>query len=83
LFPQVTLLFIQRYSLPGITDPYEFYEYVHVSEVGNTAGGGVGGLTALRKTFRERMQEKPVQADILQEVFINVMPAWVNLLLLR
>jgi 3-oxoacyl-(acyl-carrier-protein) synthase len=28
----------------GITDPYEFYEYVHVSEVGNTSGGGVGGM---------------------------------------
>ena len=26
--------------------------------------------------------EKPIQADILQEVFINVMPAWLNLLLL-
>jgi fatty acid synthase subunit beta len=66
----------------GVTDPYEFYEYVHVSEVGNTSGSGIGGFTALRKTYRERFQEKPVQADILQEVFINVMPAWVNMLLL-
>jgi len=24
----------------GVTDPYEFYKYVHVSEVGNTSGGG-------------------------------------------
>lgn len=24
----------------GVTDPYEFYEYVHVSEVGNTIGSG-------------------------------------------
>ncbi|KAG5458102.1 MAG: hypothetical protein BJ554DRAFT_1745 [Olpidium bornovanus] len=28
----------------GITDPYEFYEYCHVSEVGNTSGGGIGGM---------------------------------------
>lgn len=27
----------------GVTDPYEFYQYVHVSEVGNTSGGGMGG----------------------------------------
>ncbi|KAI8855120.1 acyl transferase domain-containing protein [Chytridium lagenaria] len=26
----------------GITDPYEFYQYVHVSELGNTSGGGMG-----------------------------------------
>lgn len=36
----------------GITDPYEFYEYVHVSEIGNTVGGGLGGAISLRKMFR-------------------------------
>ncbi|KAJ3041629.1 3-oxoacyl-[acyl-carrier-protein] synthase [Rhizophlyctis rosea] len=66
----------------GVTDPYEFYQYVHVSEVGNTAGGGMGGMRAMSKIFRERMLEKPVQADILQESFINTMPAWINMLLL-
>ena len=28
----------------GIGDPYELYKYVHVSEVGNTSGGGMGGM---------------------------------------
>jgi fatty acid synthase subunit alpha len=66
----------------GVTDPYEFFEYVHVSEVGNTSGGGVGGARSLSKMFKQRLIEKPVQGDILQETFINVVPAWINLLLL-
>ncbi|KAF9580624.1 3-oxoacyl-[acyl-carrier-protein] synthase, partial [Lunasporangiospora selenospora] len=66
----------------GITDPYEFYQYVHVSEVGNTAGSGVGGMLSLRGMYRDRILDKPVQKDILQESFINTMPAWVNMLLL-
>jgi fatty acid synthase subunit alpha, fungi type len=35
----------------GITDPYEFYEYVHVSEIGNTSGGGMGGGRSMKRTF--------------------------------
>ncbi|KAJ1561175.1 3-oxoacyl-[acyl-carrier-protein] synthase, partial [Cladochytrium tenue] len=66
----------------GVTDPYEFYQYVHVSEVGNTSGGSIGGMRAMQKMFKERLLEKPVQADILQESFINTMPAWINMLLL-
>lgn len=66
----------------GVTDPYEFYQYVHVSEVGNTAGGGMGGMRALRLMFKDRLLEKPVQSDILQETFINTMPAWINMLLM-
>ncbi|KAJ3414301.1 3-oxoacyl-[acyl-carrier-protein] synthase [Chytridiales sp. JEL 0842] len=66
----------------GITDPYEFYQYVHVSEVGNTSGGGMGGMRAMQGLFKERLMDKPVQKDILQESFINTMPAWVNMLLL-
>ncbi|KAJ3029814.1 UNVERIFIED_CONTAM: 3-oxoacyl-[acyl-carrier-protein] synthase [Siphonaria sp. JEL0065] len=66
----------------GVTDPYEFYQYVHVSEVGNTSGGGMGGMRAMQKIFKERYVDKPVQQDILQESFINTMAAWVNMLLL-
>lgn len=36
----------------GVTDPYEFYKYVHVSEVGNTSGGGMGGMESLKKIFQ-------------------------------
>ena len=57
----------------GITDPYEFYKYVHVSEVGNCVGSGIGGTTALRGMYKDRYLDKPLQKDILQESFINTM----------
>lgn len=66
----------------GITDPYEFYQYVHVSEVGNCIGSGMGGAAALRGMHRDRFLDKPLQNDILQESFINTMAAWVNMLLI-
>ena len=66
----------------GITDPYEFYKYVHISEVGNCVGSGIGGTTALRGMYKDRFLDKPLQKDILQESFINTMSAWVNMLLI-
>jgi fatty acid synthase subunit alpha, fungi type len=66
----------------GITDPYEFYKYVHVSELGNCVGSGMGGAAALRGMHKDRFLDKPLQNDILQESFINTMAAWVNMLLL-
>ncbi|KAJ2906353.1 putative fatty acid synthase subunit alpha protein [Zalerion maritima] len=66
----------------GITDPYEFYKYVHVSEIGNCVGSGMGGATALRGMHKDRFLDKPLQNDILQESFINTMAAWVNMLLM-
>ena len=66
----------------GITDPYEFYRYVHVSEVGNCMGSGIGGTSALRGMYKDRYLDKPLQKDILQESFINTMSAWVNMLLM-
>lgn len=66
----------------GITDPYEFYEYVHLSEVGNCIGSGIGGTSALRGMYKDRFLDKPLQKDILQESFINTMSAWVNMLLI-
>jgi fatty acid synthase subunit alpha len=66
----------------GITDPYEFYQYVHLSEVGNCIGSGIGGTTALRGMYKDRYLDRPLQKDILQESFINTMSAWVNMLLM-
>ena len=66
----------------GITDPYEFYKYVHISQVGNCVGSGIGGTTALRGMYKDRFMDRPLQKDILQESFINTMSAWVNMLLL-
>ena len=83
---QVTLFVlvctVEALLTSGITDPYEFYKYVHLSEVGNCIGSGIGGTTALRGMYKDRFMEKPVQKDILQESFINTMSAWVNMLLL-
>ncbi|TGJ80111.1 hypothetical protein E0Z10_g8651 [Xylaria hypoxylon] len=66
----------------GISDPYEFYKYVHVSELGNCIGSGMGGTTALNGMYNKRKMDQQVQNDILQESFINTMAAWVNMLLL-
>ena len=66
----------------GLPNAYEMYKYVHVTEVGNTSGGGMGGMRSLKRIFRQRMEGKNIQGDILQESFINTMPAWVNMLLL-
>ncbi|KZF21193.1 fatty acid synthase-like protein [Xylona heveae TC161] len=66
----------------GITDPYEFYKYVHLTEVGNCIGSGIGGTSALRGMYKDRYLDKPLQKDILQESFINTMSAWVNMLLI-
>ncbi|KAA0166660.1 hypothetical protein FNF28_03034 [Cafeteria roenbergensis] len=66
----------------GLTDPYELYSYCHVSEVGSTVGGGMGGMKSLRQVFRERFTEGEMPSDALQETFINTTAAWINMLLL-
>ncbi|KAK2006392.1 hypothetical protein LZ32DRAFT_669485 [Colletotrichum eremochloae] len=65
----------------GITDPYELYEHIHLSEVGICMGSSLGGLSSLRKMHRDRFLGKTVQGDILQETFINTTGAWINMLL--
>lgn len=66
----------------GITDPYEFYQHIHTSDIGICIGAGVGGVASLSNMFKGRFLDKPVQNDILQETFINTTGAWVNMLLL-
>jgi len=67
----------------GLSDPYELYKYVHVSEVGNALGSGMGGMTALQGIFRARfLDAQGLPSDQLQESFINTTPAWINMLLL-
>lgn len=65
----------------GITDPYELYQYIHVSELGNCVGSSMGGLSSLRKMHRDHFIDKPVQGDVLQETFVNTTGAWINMLL--
>ncbi|TMW63542.1 hypothetical protein Poli38472_002483 [Pythium oligandrum] len=73
---------MEAFVAAGITDPYEFYQYIHVSEIGNSSGGAIGGMRSLRRIFGSRVLGKTVPNDTLQECFINTAPAWVNMLLL-
>ena len=66
----------------GITDPYELYKYIHVSELGTCVGSGFGGAASLQGIFKERFLDQPVQKDVLAESFINTGSAWINMLLL-
>ena len=66
----------------GIEDPFELYKHIHVSELANCIGTGVGGLLSMRGVYRDRYLERPVQHDILQESYLNSVGAWTNMLLL-
>ncbi|KAJ1913005.1 fatty acid synthase alpha subunit Lsd1, partial [Coemansia sp. S17] len=66
----------------GITDPYELYQYFHISEVGNTIGSGLGGIRSLQDVFKNRFLDKGLKSDVLQETFISTIQAWVNMLLM-
>ena len=54
----------------GITDPYELYQHIHPSEIGTSLGSGMGGVVSMAKMFKDRRDEKDVQADVLQETFV-------------
>ncbi|KAJ2909652.1 fatty acid synthase alpha subunit Lsd1, partial [Coemansia aciculifera] len=66
----------------GITDPYELYKYVHVSEVGSTIGSALGGIKSTRKVFAERPCDVSQAPDVYQETFLNTPSAWINMLLM-
>ncbi|KAJ2698689.1 fatty acid synthase alpha subunit Lsd1, partial [Coemansia sp. IMI 209128] len=66
----------------GITDPYELYQYFHISEIGNTTGSGMGGSQSIQDVFKNRFLDKGLKNDVLQETFISTVQAWVNMLLM-
>ncbi|KAJ1999552.1 fatty acid synthase alpha subunit Lsd1, partial [Coemansia thaxteri] len=66
----------------GITDPYELYQYFHVSEVGNTTGSGIGGGRSIQDVFKQRSLDYEIKSDALQETFISTVQAWVSMLLM-
>merc|ERR1719482_62542 len=74
----------QSLRASGLQDPYEFYEYIHLSQLGNAIGSGIGGVSHLRDMFVNRYHSdaKAVKGDLLQETFINTTAAWVNMLLI-
>ncbi|KAJ2400985.1 3-oxoacyl-[acyl-carrier-protein] synthase, partial [Coemansia sp. RSA 2530] len=66
----------------GITDPYELYQYFHISEIGNTTGSGMGGTQSLQDIFKYRHLDRELKNDVFQESFISTIQAWVNMLLM-
>ncbi|CAI6312067.1 unnamed protein product [Periconia digitata] len=72
---------VEAFLSSGILDPYELYQHIHVSEVGNCIGSSMGGLSSLRRMHRDRFLDKQVQSDVLQETFVNTTGAWINMLL--
>lgn len=78
----VLICTIESLLSAGISDPYEIYQYIHTSQVGNCVGSGAGGIISLEKIHRARSMEKPASQDVLQETFNNTIAAWVNMLIM-
>ncbi|KAJ2107445.1 fatty acid synthase alpha subunit Lsd1 [Coemansia sp. RSA 922] len=66
----------------GIADPYELYQYFHVSEIGNTTGSGLGGSRSIQDVFKHRHLDRELKNDALQETFVSTIQAWINMLLM-
>lgn len=73
---------VEAFLSAGITDPYELYDYIHVSDLGNAVGASLGGLKSLHEMFKRRFLDRQVQKDILAETFVNTTAAWINMLFL-
>lgn len=73
---------VEAFLSAGVTDVYELYKYIHVSEVGNCLGSGAGGIPAIQRFHEQRLLGKEVRNDILSEAFVGTAAAWLNLLLL-
>lgn len=66
----------------GVPDAFDFYNYVHVSDIANCVGSGLGGSRSFGNIFKGRYKDEPVSKDVLSEVFISSGSAWINMLLL-
>ncbi|KAK7960616.1 hypothetical protein PG988_011830 [Apiospora saccharicola] len=73
---------VEAFLSAGIADPYELYDHLHESELGNAVGASLGGLKSLHEMFKRRYLDRQVQSDILAETFVNTTAAWINMLLL-
>ncbi|KAM4065476.1 fatty acid synthase subunit alpha [Hirsutella rhossiliensis] len=72
----------EAFLTAGISDPYELYDYLHMSDVANCVGSGFGGISSMRNMFKERFRDRPAASDTLAESFISSGSAWINMLLL-
>ncbi|KAH7330271.1 fatty acid synthase subunit alpha reductase [Rhexocercosporidium sp. MPI-PUGE-AT-0058] len=66
----------------GVPDAFEFYNHIHVSDIANCVGSGLGGSRSFGNIFKGRYKDEPVSKDVLSEVFISSGSAWINMLLL-
>lgn len=58
-------------------NPTELNNHFMPSMIGNSQGGGMGGMTSLDRMYHDHREDKDRQGDTLQETLINVGPAWV------
>ncbi|KAH8681837.1 fatty acid synthase subunit alpha [Xylariales sp. PMI_506] len=72
---------VEAFLSAGITDPFELYQHIHVSEFGNAVGSSFGGVKSLHEMFKQRFLDRQIQKDILAETFVNTAAAWINMLL--
>lgn len=66
----------------GLDDAFDLYKHMHVSDVANCVGSGLGGSQSFGDIFKGRYKDEPVSKDVLSEVFISSGSAWINMLLL-
>lgn len=66
----------------GLDDAFDLYKHMHVSDVANCVGSGLGGCQSFGDIFKGRYKDEPVSKDVLSEVFISSGSAWINMLLL-
>lgn len=67
---------VDAFLSSGFT-PAELLAHVHPSEVANTQGTGMGGMSAMRSLYIDGILGRPRQGDILQEALPNVVAAHV------
>ncbi|CAP73343.1 uncharacterized protein PODANS_2_7310 [Podospora anserina S mat+] len=66
----------------GVPDPTEVFQHIHLSELGNFIGSSMGGVLKTRHLYRDAYLDQDIQADTLQDTYLNTTPAWINMLLL-
>lgn len=66
----------------GIADPLEVFQHMHLSEFGNFIGSSMGGVLKTRHLYRDTYLDQEIQADTLQDTYLNTTAAWVNMLLI-
>ncbi|OLY81869.1 Fatty acid synthase subunit beta [Smittium mucronatum] len=65
----------------GIDDPYEFYKFIHLSELGNSEGSAVGGSHSTSELIKDRMLGYELRDRVLLESLVTTPSAYTNMLL--